>query len=227
MATMSTADLLDVFKNMTVLELNEFLKAFEEEFGVTAAAPVAAAAPAAARWRRRRGRGRGEGRVRRRPHRRRRQEDPGHQGGALAHQPRPQGGQGPGRRRARSRCWRRRRRKTPRRQRPSSKGPAPPSSSSNDGRNARHGRRPDVADRSTQRLQPGGPRRILAATRTRCRPRNRVHQRGPAWRVLCSGLAVSACSCPAFLIASRGVLVCPSDVPSALVLSAASTGLPR
>jgi large subunit ribosomal protein L7/L12 len=48
MATMNTADLLDVFKNMTVLELNEFLKAFEEEFGVTAAAPVAAAAPAAA-----------------------------------------------------------------------------------------------------------------------------------------------------------------------------------
>jgi large subunit ribosomal protein L7/L12 len=48
MATMSTADLLDVFKNMTVLELNEFLKAFEEEFGVTAAAPAVAAAPAAA-----------------------------------------------------------------------------------------------------------------------------------------------------------------------------------
>ncbi len=47
MATMSTADLLDVFKNMTVLELNDFLKAFEEEFGVTAAAPVAVAAPAA------------------------------------------------------------------------------------------------------------------------------------------------------------------------------------
>ena len=43
MATMSTSDLLDVFKNMTVLELNEFLKAFEEEFGVTAAAPVAVA----------------------------------------------------------------------------------------------------------------------------------------------------------------------------------------
>src|SRR5688500_18272302 len=40
----STAELLDVFKNMTVLELNEFLKAFEEEFGVTAAAPVAVAA---------------------------------------------------------------------------------------------------------------------------------------------------------------------------------------
>src|ERR1700756_5365190 len=49
MATPSTAELLDVFKNMTVLELNDFLKAFEEEFGVTAAAPVpvAAAAPGA------------------------------------------------------------------------------------------------------------------------------------------------------------------------------------
>ncbi|GMU79149.1 MAG: 50S ribosomal protein L7/L12 [Acidimicrobiia bacterium] len=47
---MSTDELLDVFKNMTVLELNDFLKAFEEEFGVTAAAPAAvavAAAPAA------------------------------------------------------------------------------------------------------------------------------------------------------------------------------------
>ena len=48
MATMSTTDLLDVFKNLTVLELNEFLKAFEEEFGVTAAAPVAVAAGPAA-----------------------------------------------------------------------------------------------------------------------------------------------------------------------------------
>ena len=45
MATMSKEDLLEVFKNMTVLELNEFPKAFEEEFGVTAAAPVAVAAP--------------------------------------------------------------------------------------------------------------------------------------------------------------------------------------
>jgi large subunit ribosomal protein L7/L12 len=43
-ATLNTPELLDVFKNMTVLELNEFLKAFEEEFGVTAAAPVAVAA---------------------------------------------------------------------------------------------------------------------------------------------------------------------------------------
>ena len=40
----STQELLDTFKNMTVLELNEFLKAFEEEFGVTAAAPVEVAA---------------------------------------------------------------------------------------------------------------------------------------------------------------------------------------
>ena len=40
MATMSNVYLLEVFKGMTVLELNEFLEAFEEEFGVTAAAPV-------------------------------------------------------------------------------------------------------------------------------------------------------------------------------------------
>jgi len=45
---MNTPELLDVFKNMTVLELNDFLKAFEEEFGVTAAAPVAVAAAAPA-----------------------------------------------------------------------------------------------------------------------------------------------------------------------------------
>jgi large subunit ribosomal protein L7/L12 len=48
MPTLTTDELLDVFKNMTVLELNEFLKAFEEEFGVTAAAPAAVAAPAGA-----------------------------------------------------------------------------------------------------------------------------------------------------------------------------------
>src|SRR5690242_5865669 len=47
MATPSTQELLDVFKNMTVLELNDFLKAFEDEFGVTAAAPVAVAGLAA------------------------------------------------------------------------------------------------------------------------------------------------------------------------------------
>jgi large subunit ribosomal protein L7/L12 len=48
MAKMKTEELLDVFKEMTVLELNEFLKAFEDEFGVTAAAPVAVAAPGGA-----------------------------------------------------------------------------------------------------------------------------------------------------------------------------------
>ena len=40
-------DILDSIANMTVLELSELLKEFEEKFGVTAAAPVAAAAPAA------------------------------------------------------------------------------------------------------------------------------------------------------------------------------------
>ena len=45
MATkMSNEELLEVFEKMTVLELSEFLTAFEEKFGVTAAAPVAMAA---------------------------------------------------------------------------------------------------------------------------------------------------------------------------------------
>ena len=48
MAKLSTDELLDAFKEMTLLELSEFVKQFEETFGVTAAAPVAAAAPAAA-----------------------------------------------------------------------------------------------------------------------------------------------------------------------------------
>ena len=39
-------DILDSIANMTVLELSELLKDFEEKFGVTAAAPVAVAAPA-------------------------------------------------------------------------------------------------------------------------------------------------------------------------------------
>jgi large subunit ribosomal protein L7/L12 len=47
MAKMSTADLLETFEKMTVLELKEFLDAFEERFDVTAAAPMAMAAPAA------------------------------------------------------------------------------------------------------------------------------------------------------------------------------------
>ena len=49
MASMTTEELLSVFEEMTVLELKDFLDAFEEKFDVTAAAPVAvAAAPAAA-----------------------------------------------------------------------------------------------------------------------------------------------------------------------------------
>jgi large subunit ribosomal protein L7/L12 len=48
MAKLSTQELLDQFKELTLIELSEFVKAFEEEFGVTAAAPVVAAAPAAA-----------------------------------------------------------------------------------------------------------------------------------------------------------------------------------
>lgn len=47
MAKMSTDDLLDAFKEMTLLELSEFVKKFEEVFEVTAAAPVAVAAVAA------------------------------------------------------------------------------------------------------------------------------------------------------------------------------------
>ncbi|MEU6859800.1 50S ribosomal protein L7/L12 [Glycomyces sp. NPDC046736] len=44
MAKLSTTELLDAFKEMTLLEVSEFVKAFEEEFDVTAAAPVAVAA---------------------------------------------------------------------------------------------------------------------------------------------------------------------------------------
>ena len=44
MAKLSTDDLLDAFKEMTLIELSDFLKQFEETFDVTAAAPVAIAA---------------------------------------------------------------------------------------------------------------------------------------------------------------------------------------
>ncbi|MBC7308951.1 MAG: 50S ribosomal protein L7/L12 [Actinomycetales bacterium] len=50
MAKLSTDELLEAFKEMTLIELSEFVKQFEETFNVTAAAPVAvagAAAPAA------------------------------------------------------------------------------------------------------------------------------------------------------------------------------------
>jgi large subunit ribosomal protein L7/L12 len=48
MAKLSTEELLDAFKEMTLLELSEFVKQFEEVFEVTAAAPVAVAAAGAA-----------------------------------------------------------------------------------------------------------------------------------------------------------------------------------
>jgi len=49
MAKMSTDDLIEAFKELSLIELSEFVKKFEEVFEVTAAAPVAvAAAPAAA-----------------------------------------------------------------------------------------------------------------------------------------------------------------------------------
>jgi large subunit ribosomal protein L7/L12 len=44
MAKLSSAELLDAFKEMTLIELSEFVKQFEETFEVTAAAPVAVAA---------------------------------------------------------------------------------------------------------------------------------------------------------------------------------------
>jgi large subunit ribosomal protein L7/L12 len=48
MAKLSTDDLLDAFKEMTLIELSDFVKQFEDTFGVTAAAPVAVAAGPAA-----------------------------------------------------------------------------------------------------------------------------------------------------------------------------------
>ena len=47
MAKLSTDELLDAFKEMTLIELSEFVKQVEETFGVTAAAPVAVAAAGA------------------------------------------------------------------------------------------------------------------------------------------------------------------------------------
>jgi large subunit ribosomal protein L7/L12 len=48
MAKLSTEELIDAFKELTLLELSEFVKVFEETFDVTAAAPVAVAAGPAA-----------------------------------------------------------------------------------------------------------------------------------------------------------------------------------
>jgi large subunit ribosomal protein L7/L12 len=43
MAKLTTDELLDAFKEMTLIELSEFVKQFEDTFGVTAAAPIAVA----------------------------------------------------------------------------------------------------------------------------------------------------------------------------------------
>ena len=100
MATLTTDQILEAIDGMTVLELSTFIKAFEERYGVTAAAPaaVAVAAPAAAAG--------GEAAAAEEqtefsadPHRDRAEQDPGHQGRAGADRPRPQGSQGPRRRR--------------------------------------------------------------------------------------------------------------------------------
>ena len=48
MAKLTTTELIDAFKELTLIELSEFVKEFEDTFGVTAAAPVAVAAPAGA-----------------------------------------------------------------------------------------------------------------------------------------------------------------------------------
>ena len=48
MAKLSTEDLLDAFSELTLIELSDFVKKFEEKFEVTAAAPVAVAAAAGA-----------------------------------------------------------------------------------------------------------------------------------------------------------------------------------
>ena len=96
--TLTKDEILDGISALTVLELSELLKDFEERFGVTAAAPVAvAAASRGRRWRRCRSRRGGAVRVRCRADSGRRQEDPGHQGGPGAHEPRPERGQGSGR----------------------------------------------------------------------------------------------------------------------------------
>ena len=126
--TLSKDELIEAIKGMSVLDLSELVKALEETFGVSAAAPMAmAAAPAAA----------AEAApveektaVRRRPHRLRRPEDPGHQGRPRAHRPGPQGGQGRGRRRAEAPSRKASPRTRPRTPRSSSRRPARASSSS-------------------------------------------------------------------------------------------------
>ena len=130
MAKLSTDELLDAFKEMTLIELSEFVKQFEETFEVTAAAPVAVAAAGAAA-------GGGAAAAAEEQdefdvvlERRWREEDPGHQGGPRAHEPRPQGGQGPRRRRPQARPREGRQGCGREGQGGRSRAPAPPSPSS-------------------------------------------------------------------------------------------------
>ena len=103
MAKLSTDELLDAFKEMTLIELSEFVKQFEDTFGVTAAAPVAVAAarPAGGGARRRpRPRSRTSSTSSSRPPATRRSRSSRR---CARSQPRPEGGQGPRRRRAQGR----------------------------------------------------------------------------------------------------------------------------
>ena len=81
MAKLSTDELLDAFKEMTLIELSEFVKQFEDDLRRHRRRPGRGRRRRPAGRRRGRGR-RGAGRVRRRPRGRRWQEDPGHQGRA-------------------------------------------------------------------------------------------------------------------------------------------------
>ncbi len=128
-ASITQDQLLEAIDGMTVLELSEFIKKFEERYGVTAAAPAAAAALPPLRRRARRG-SRGADRVQRRADRDRPEQDPGHQGRARADRPRPQGGQGPRRRERPRRSRKASPRTRPTRSRPLSRSRAPRSRSS-------------------------------------------------------------------------------------------------
>ena len=130
MSKLSTDELLDAFKELTLLELSEFVKKFEETFEVTAAAPVAVAAagPAAVARPPRPLRSSRSSTSSSRPPATRRsassrlcvRSSPAW----ASRRPRTWSTARP------SPCWRRRPRKLPRRPRPSSRPPAPPSPSS-------------------------------------------------------------------------------------------------
>ena len=89
----ATEEFIKQIDEMTVLDLNNLVKALEDHYGVSAAAAAVAVGPAAGGGRRRRSCRRAD-RVRCRPHFVRRQEDQRHQGGPRGHQLGPQGSQG-------------------------------------------------------------------------------------------------------------------------------------